>query len=343
MNVTTQEAIYEIPETLGGIVVREVEFSISNDLPIESLMIGKNVRRIQFNTALALSKLRNVEVDFDNPYLYENNNIVYFQNGEVCLVPIFTEELYVNNQIILSGPFRDLIHLKSLTIGRRVEEIKFESFINAYELESITFESGSRLSLIGDDAFANAISLIEIDLPISLQYLGTGILRNASSLVSLRAPFIGEERETTDELFRSHDLLVYFFGSKTYLYFDLIPSSLKHVEFYDISRIHNTTFYEASSLESIVLPDTMTHLGVRSFFATKNLVEFIVPNGITVIPEYAFEGSGIQEIIIPASVTYIADYAFKDTELTQVTYLGNLENLEISPVGNQSLLDLINP
>lgn len=44
-----------------------------------------------------------------------------------------------------------------------------------------------------------------------------------------------------------------------------------------------------------------------------------------------------------ASVTYIADYAFKDTELTQVTYLGNLENLVISPVGNQSLLDLINP
>lgn len=246
-------------------------------------------------------------------------------------------------QYLFSGPFRDLIYLKSLVIGHEVQEIKYESFINAYSLESIIFEQNSQIKIIGDDAFANAISLVEVDLPISLQHLGIGIFRNASSLQKLRAPFIGEERETSSELFRSHDILVYFFGSKTYLHYHLIPDSLKEVEFYDIDQIHNSTFYKATSLEVIILPDYMTQIGIRSFYQTHNLRYFEIPFGVTHIPESAFEGSGVNHLVIPSTVTYIDLNAFKNTNLEYVIYYGEPSNLYIDLSGNDSLIEKLKP
>ena len=59
--------------------------------------------------------------------------------------------------------------LKEIEIGKDVESIEKRAFENCYELESIQFESESKLREIGDDSFKNCIKLKQIQLPKSLE------------------------------------------------------------------------------------------------------------------------------------------------------------------------------
>ena len=112
------------------------------------------------------------------------------------MVPIHTESLYLNDEVIITGPFRDLIYLKSLQFGPNVKLIKHDAFENERSLVTLTFDQQSQIEMIEDYAFKNAMNLKVVDLPISLQHLGIGVFYGASNLESLRAPFIGPERET---------------------------------------------------------------------------------------------------------------------------------------------------
>ena len=339
--VHTTDEIYQVPETIGGLKVTEVAFGSHLSYDIQTLKLSKNIEKVHYASAIVLNHLETIEVDPNNPNFYVENNILFHQNGRVRMVPIYTETLFIDDPIIETGPFKDLIHLKTLTIGSHVEIIKAEAFANAIALETLVFENGSSVKEIGDYAFANAHSLKEVHFPISLVHLGLGVLSGANQLETLNTPFLGAERETTDELYRSHDILVYFFGSKTYLHNSLIPKSLKEVIVYDVLRIHNVTFYHASSVERIILPNTMTNLGIQSFYYTTSLIEMIIPDGVIVIPESAFEGSGIESITIPATVTVIEKNAFKNTALIEVIYLGDPNLLEIDPEGNSSIISII--
>lgn len=339
--VTTNEKNYTIPDMIGGIKVSEVSFPITECYLIEHLVISQYVEKISYRTALVLEHLDSVSVVAKNTNYYIEDNVLYKTDGSIQMVPISIESLYINDEVIVGGPFKDLINLKSLTIGNNVKVIEDEAFIGAVNLESLTFEQTSTIESIGDRAFANASELTEVIFPISLQKLGLGVLAGANNLTSLTAPFIGNERETSDILAESHDILVYFFGSNTFLHNNLVPESLTSVEFYDIQMIHNTTFYRVSSLESIKITSNLSRMGIRSFYGTTDLLSFSVPNGITEIPEYAFEKSGIKTITIPASVTEISANAFKDTELQTVIYLGDINDLNIDPIGNDSLLSAL--
>lgn len=339
--VKTEEKNYTVPDKIGGFKVSEIAFPNTEDYLIEHLVISQYVEKVSYRTAIVLEHLNSVSVVPENTSFYVENNILYEIDGSIRMVPISIESLYIDDEVIVQGPFKDLINLKSLTIGPNVKVIEDEAFIGAINLELLTFEQTSTIETIGDRAFARAAQLTEVTFPISLQTLGLGVLAGANSLESLTSPFIGNEREITDILSESHDILVYFFGSNTYLHNNLIPESLKSVEFYDIDMIHNTTFYRASNLESIVFSGNLNQIGARSFYGTTNLMSFIIPDGVTEIPKNAFEMSGIKTITIPASVTQIRANAFNDTTLETVIYLGDINDLIIDPIGNDSLLSAL--
>jgi hypothetical protein len=336
--VKTEEKMYTVPDMIGGFKVAEISFPNTEDYLIEQLVISQYVEKVSYRTAIVLDHLHSISVVPENTNFYVEDNVLYQIDGSILMVPISIQSLFIDDEVIVQGPFKDLINLKSLTIGNNVRVIEDEAFIGAISLELLTFEQTSTVETIGDRAFANASLLTEVTFPISLQRLGLGVLADADSLESLTSPFIGNERETTDVLAESHDILVYFFGSNTYLHNNLVPQSLINVEFYDIEMIHNTTFYRVSNLESIVFSKDFTQIGAQSFYGTTNLLSFTIPNGVTEIPQHAFEKSGIKTITIPASVTQIQANAFKDTTLQTVIYLGDINDLIIDPLGNDSLL-----
>lgn len=97
-----------------------------------------------------------------------------------------------------------------------------------------------------------------------------------------------------------------------------------------VTAIADHGFVE-SAAESIVLPASITTLGMFAFAGCSGLTSIALPASVTSIGEWAFGGcSSLPSITIPASITYIGDRVFYDcvnlpsiTIPASVTYIGD--------------------
>lgn len=339
LHVETKETDYTIPEKINNIPVFQVLFDTEYDYEITSLTISKNVQSIAIYSTAVLPHLATVSIKTGNTHYMVIDNVLYEADGSVKLLPMVFEEIYIDSETIAKGALRDSLNLKHVTIGPHVKTIEAEAFINNISLETITFEAGGVLETIGAQAFYNCQSLTSVELPITLNKMGLGVFEGCNSLESLTMPFLGEEREPTDDLLSSNDTISYTFGSRTYSHTYLLPTTLTYVEIYDIDRIHNVTFYGAAHLEEIVLSGTFVSMGIACFYGCQSLQDFTIPTGVEIIYSSSFENCyNLDNLVIPATVISIQANAFLNANLGTVTYLGNLSNLVIDPVGNDALL-----
>ena len=77
-----------------------------------------------------------------------------------------------------------------------------------------------------------------------------------------------------------------------------------------------------SSLESVVIPDSVTSIGYAAFCGCSSLTSVIIGDNVTSIDERAFYGcSSLTSVTIGDSVTSIEYYAFYNcSNLTSVTF-----------------------
>ena len=79
-----------------------------------------------------------------------------------------------------------------------------------------------------------------------------------------------------------------------------------------VTSIGDFTFAACSLLTSITIPDSVTSIGIQAFSYCTSLESVIIGNGVTSIGDYAFEGcSSLTSITITASVTSIGYFSFK--------------------------------
>lgn len=97
-----------------------------------------------------------------------------------------------------------------------------------------------------------------------------------------------------------------FFGE----YASFVTSFNEFQYFTGIREIVNSTFEDCSKIESIILPNSITSIGVWAFGNCSKLKEIVIPNSVTRIGSSALMGTGIESISIPASVTEIESYTF---------------------------------
>ena len=333
---------YEIPETLNNMKVFSVIFSYNKEYEMEELVISNNASIVAFTSTATFKNLKAVEVKENNKVYYANNNVLY-KDEKIILVPLAITEVTLNSDVVNAKAFYNHYNLKTVTILENVKVIEKSAFANATNLENINFAPNSSLKTIEEYAFKNT-GIKKIEIPISVENIEIGILDGCNKLESYKTPFIGKKRESHDQFYSSSDIFVYHFGSVIHSQSEKIPQSLKHIEVYDIDRIHNTTFYNIKSVETIVLPDELLYMGKSSFYGCESLLEFTIPNGVPDIKEECFKYcSSLKTIVIPASVINIEKNAFQNcNELTTVIYLGDKTNLTIDPIGNQKLIDLLN-
>ena len=87
----------------------------------------------------------------------------------------------------------------------------------------------------------------------------------------------------------------------------------------DWTDIKNMTNLRALDLSEAILAEIPNNA-----FKDKGwLNSVILPEGITRIGEYAFQGTNIRRIVIPSTVTTIAQYAFRGTPIQSVTFARN--------------------
>lgn len=95
----------------------------------------------------------------------------------------------------------------------------------------------------------------------------------------------------------------------------VIPSRVNDI---DVIEIGDEVFAGNLFIKKLVIPESVKSLGYKMCYGAKNLEEVVLPNNITVIPDYAFENcSSLTNINIPTSLVQIRANAFSQTALKE--------------------------
>lgn len=90
----------------------------------------------------------------------------------------------------------------------------------------------------------------------------------------------------------------------------------KHVEFpsnINITILHDDIFKGNTTIESIVIPESVTQIGGFMFDGATNLKSIKLPKHLEDMWQYAFTRTQIEEIEIPGTVKSIVPYTFFDS------------------------------
>ena len=104
-----------------------------------------------------------------------------------------------------------------------------------------------------------------------------------------------------------------------------IPSEVNGIA---VKEIGKDVFKDNKNIVGLVIPDSVTALGLRMCSGCTALREVQLPSGLTVIPAEAFDGcSSLQTINFPDTLRQISSDAFCGTALTEFTAPDSLTNI----------------
>ena len=201
-----------------------------------------------------------------------------------------------------SQAFYECSNLTSITIPSGLTSIGEQAFGNCTGLTSITIPSG--FISIGDYAFWNCTGLTSITIQNGVTSIGTGAFWNCTGLTSITIPSsvtsIGVNvfyncTGLTDITVDSNN---FSFCSESGVLFNKDKTTLIY---YPLGK--NDSSY--------TIPDGVTVIEQYAFYCNSKLTSVTIPSGVTSIGEMAFrECSGLTSVIVPSSVTSIEYNAF---------------------------------
>ena len=210
--------------------------------------------------------------------------------------------------------------LKELTVlrGKTVAE---EAFAGCSNLVNITISEETEV--IEKFAFKDCLALTEFVVPENVKYVKSFAFSGCTGLTKLTLPFVGmTELEKDDQgnkvvIGQKHFGYIFDGDSTTADQNASIPVSLKTVVLTRATKLVNQAFYGCTSLESVILPSTLTSLGEEVFKGCTALktAEFQKVENVdwtlTTISMGAFAlCSSLEGVVLPASVEEIGDTAF---------------------------------
>ena len=212
----------------------------------------------------------------------------------------YPESVYHKSEIIrcLVRAKQDLVIPDSIA-GAPVLIIGKKTFEGQDNLQKIQLPK--YLKSVEDEAFCNCSGLQAVRFPDTVQKIGAGAFYNCTSLRSVEW---GKELEEIKENA--------FTGCKNLEGTLFLPDSLK--------CICRDAFSRCASIDSLVLPDSVSELGTYAFLYCVGLKEIKIGKGLSKLSRGVFRGcSRIHELVVPENILLIEEDAFcKCTNLERV-------------------------
>ena len=201
-----------------------------------------------------------------------------------------------------SQAFYECSNLTSITIPSGLTSIGEQAFGNCTGLTSITIPSG--FISIGDYAFWNCTGLTSITIQNGVTSIGTGAFWNCTGLTSITIPSSVTSIGVN---------VFYNCTGLTDITVDSNNSSFCSESGVLFNKDKTTLIYYplGKNDSSYTIPDGVTVIEQYAFYCNSKLTSVTIPSGVTSIGEMAFrECSGLTSVIVPSSVTSIEYNAF---------------------------------
>lgn len=159
-------------------------------------------------------------------------------------------------------------------------------------LESVVIPEG--VLVISQGTFKNCENLKSVKLPSSLITISIEAFANTVNLKSIDLPTNAKGIQIQDEAFKESGL------EKI-----VIPESVEKLYYVTDFWLEGGQFKNCKSLKSVVLPDNLKFIAMRTFSGCTALTDVNIPAGIERIAEDAFKGCPLTNLKIPESITSI--------------------------------------
>ena len=289
------------------------EYAFSNCYSLESVTLGNSLTLISDRMFYMCSALKTLHIP---------DNITAI--GQEAFRGSSLTQITMPKSIASIGnwAFAECELLKTITFSGNIPTY---SYGNISHLETILLEGG--ITSIGDQAFKDCKALKNIIIPNSVTAISDFAFMNCTSLVSITIP------DTVTQIGGG-----IFYGCSALVEVNL-GNGISEIKMATTSSYTNgvTTIYEygmfqnCSSLESIVIPNSVWGIGGRAFQNCTALKDIIIPNSVSYIDKGAFyECKSLASINISNSVTSIGDYAFYSCEsLSNVNWENDMQLKQI--------------
>ena len=343
--------IYRMMPNLKNLDIAEVNITA---LPTQAFYNSKNVEHLILpNTLITIGEEMFYQSDLRSVVIPTNVTTVGYSAFKRCssLTTVTFEkesQLKTIGGDYYYGAFSDCTALTSIEIPASVETIGNTAFSDCSSLATVTFEKGSRLKTIGNNAYYRCTSLTSIEIPASVETIEKKAFMHCSSLATVTFEK-GSQLKTI-----AGDSYDGAFSDCTALTSIEIPASVETIEATAFKRCSKLTtitfekgsllktigggyyssyyhgaFSDCSSLTSIEIPASVETIKASAFKGCSSLATVTFENGSqlkTIGGGYPSSGTfadctALTSIEIPASVETIEAAAFKGcSSLATVTF-----------------------
>ena len=182
---------------------------------------------------------------------------------------------------------------------------------------------------LADTSLEDTKSLV---VPDSVESIGRSFLKGVESIETLELPFLGEERELNLAWFKSYQTasLSYIFSNKVNQpWAGGEKLKTRELIIHSGSYIADAAFCYSSSLESIILPDTIMSIGFEVFEYCTSLKEIRIPENVAELKFATFRGcENLTSVILPDGIQKIENEAFRGCSLLETIIVPGKPEIE---------------
>lgn len=211
--------------------------------------------------------------------------------------------------------------IKEVRLPEYLESIGSNAFAGCVEISAIDFPE--TLIEINERAFVDCLKLNDFTLPNTLEKLGTDAFANTKWLNEHAKGSIIKDNVFVLHNDNNENVAIpkscRFIADSAFFY----NKNVKSVYIPNGIKL-GAKIFQASSIQSVRLPDDLFIIPQLSFFGCTNLREITIPREISAIEDGAFMGTSINSVDLPNTIQSIGARAFAKTLITTATMFQNI-------------------